>query len=1196
MSDLEAQKTLLSAGAGAPSYGAADDALPDTDPKLGLTSDQVKANLEKYGPNELEDGGKDSFLMILLTQCMSVIFLLTTTAALIVHLTAKTSEDEFKAKFLVTLVIGVCLMNTIGEYSGQDAGAALRAKDPEKCGVIRDGAKCEIPASELVPGDILLVNLGDMVPADVRVLEAVDLQTNEAALTGEPTEVNKTVEPKEGETAFPTNMLYKLTCVVSGSGKGQVTTTGMHTEVGLIAKRLKGTGSKPLCPLQKTVNALGRLIGIGCGCMIVFGMVSSHLMGYSGFPPKCPPDDDACANLDNMVRGLLMAVTLIPHGLPLVVMVMLRVGSQLMAEKNAFVTRQSAVDYLGAINVICTDKTGTLTEGKMAVKTFISIVKGAPDDRIELGFYPLKGLNPKGRIFNAVDLTPARRKEFDEGKAAKDIDGIEDLGDFRVEAKGAPACLAQAMAACSSINTWATTIQFNNADGAWEAVGNMSDGAIRVAAWKGHYAEDSPEGKDLVAKHTREEKLEVPFTSARKMSASIHELPSSKCCATLKFGANDTHFAIIKGAPDRVLKAAKELRALELTDGDKKLSVASQALSADENQKISKENDMLANQALRSLLITVRPLSASDMTKIRAMESAQDTLEFLLSPGPLGYLGLFGIFDPPRTSVPPSVAQCHEAGIRVVMITGDQRPTALAIGKLVGIINQDEDKKARTCTDLHADPSAAPKPKKEDSSSKLKRGMSVHLDEGEKKHQAEKDFKDEEEIHAMTRETNIWARAQPTDKVCVVDSLVAQEQISAMTGDGVNDAPALKRADVGVSMGIAGTAVTKNSADMVLMDDNFSTIVGAIHEGRKIYGNVQKYVLFNLSMKASECFCLILAIFLNLPAPIGGIQQLVNMVCTHIIPPMSLAYEVSEEYTMLVKPRKTQGDLILNSALVFNRWIPYVLCYGVIIITGETINIWMHTGHAQIDALLPTSFEGKGGNANIACQSAGILGDNDAFIIDPLPYHCMCTVSALVSPSGGRETRDQWGTSDASSVPYDLYSGDTGDAFDVANTPWKGGESSLVKPCVAGNGETHMCWKTATGDHPMLPSFNCAAWGEKLGQSTTFAAVMIGEVSSLVTFRTDGPFWSARWSWSFFGCWCFNITMYIMVNTVPAVTEKLSLAPLDMTHLAIALITPVLLVSCSEVIKVNYRMKLRMQHADEGVHYGGEDSKKGEEV
>jgi len=433
------------------------------------------------------------------------------------------------------------------------------------------------------------------------------------------------------------------------------------------------------------------------------------------------------------------------------------------------------------------------------------------------------------------------------------------------------------------------------------------------------------------------------------------------------------------------------------------------------------------------------------------------------------------------------------------------------------------------------------------------------------------------EIEEMTAEAVVWSRAKPSDKVAIVQSLLGRRMVAAMTGDGVNDAPALKLADIGVAMGISGTTVTKNSAAMVLMDDNFSTIVEAIAEGRRIYGNVQKYVTYLLSLKASECVALILAISMRVPPPMEGMLTLINLVVSHIIAPISLAWEDKEEYTMRVPPRNTENDLIVNRLHIIHRWLPWTIFHAVLIIGVNILAIEMQTGYSSVDALWGSSQLGAVTTGQSACAIAGTLVDGK-FQADANPYMCRCYKRSGLLRYGSNTVIEQWGRENAASLPFDRWTGSTGNSFSFDGSVFADGVDAVLGTCTDDAGVERLCWKDPDAPRPLLgASNNCVATGFRIGHTIAYASIQLGEILPLMTFRTDGPFWQARFSKAYAVVLTINLSALAVLLYVPAVSDFLKLAPLTFNNFVLSLIVPVVTIILCEISKVNYRYHLGVQ-------------------
>jgi Ca2+-transporting ATPase len=754
----------------------------------GLDRTAVSAKREQYGPNELAEKAGKSFGAMFFEQFKEFLVILLFIAALI---------SGFLGEWLDSIVILVIValnatLGVIQEFKAEQSLAALKKLAAPLAKVIREGRVQQIPARELVPGDLFILEAGDYVPADGRLFEAANLKVEESALTGESVPVEKTVAVyfEELPLADRKNTVLMGTVVTYGRGKGIVTGTGMRTEIGQIAALIQNVASEAT-PLQEKLEEFGKYLGVlALGvCTVIFFM--GWLRGEK--------------LLTMFLTAVSLAVAAIPEGLPAIVTIVLALGVQRLAKQRAIIRKLPAVETLGAATVICSDKTGTLTQNQMTVRR----VYTAGTHYEVTG----QGYQPEGEFL---------------------VDGQS----VTVMEQGALRLTLLAGMLCNDADIIHETLENQEV---WKIVGDPTEGALVVAA-----AKVGLERSRLQASYSRV--LEIPFDSDRKLMTTIHQgsLPEQHL-RQIEAAGPDGLWAITKGAPDMILQRCNSyLNSKGIVE-----------LKAAAREKLLQVNAGMARQALRVLGVAVRRLP--DISQIRL-----DQVE-----GDLIFVGFWGMIDPPRLEVRASIAECRQAGIMPVMITGDHRETAAAIATELGLLSQDQ---------------------------LVLNGQEL-------------DRLSEAELDAKVEQVAVYARVSPEDKVRIVDAFRKKGYVVAMTGDGVNDAPALKRADIGAAMGITGTDVAKGAAEMVLADDNFATIVGAIREGRIIYENIKKAIYFLLSCNIGEIFTIFLAILLRYPVPLLAIQILwVNLV-TDSLPALALGMEPAEPGIMNRKPRRKAAGI-----------------------------------------------------------------------------------------------------------------------------------------------------------------------------------------------------------------------------------------------------------------------------------------------
>ncbi len=746
--------------------------------KEGLSSAEAARRINEYGPNELKEKQKKTLFMMFLDQFKDFMIMVLIAAAVVAGLIGEASDTIA----IVVIVVLNAVIGFVQEYRAEKAMAALKKMAALNAVVIRDGVHATIPASEIVPGDIVSIEAGAGVPADMRIIEAATLKVEEAALTGESVPVEKRTDPFH-EPDLPLgdrkNMAYKGTFVTYGRGVGIVTETGMETELGRIAKMLQEE-DEVKTPLQKRLAAFGQKLALAvlAICAIVFGFGL-----FRGEPP-----------LLMLLTAISLAVAAIPEALPAVVTISLALGAKKMVRQNALIRKLPAVETLGSVTYICSDKTGTLTLNKMTVEEFYV------DGKL------LKSGNTGGSNSKAIE------KKSSES------------------------------AFSTPHEKFMTALSLNNdakADAEGRLIGDPTEIALHDFANAGGFLKS-----ELEKKYPRV--AEIPFDSDRKSMTTVHQI-------------DDGVVSFTKGALEALIDRAD-------------LILTEKGVVKVDRVELDNINRKMANDGLRVLCIAMR-----DWDKVPD-DLSPDNVE-----SNMVILGLAGMMDPPREEAREAVALCKKAGIKPVMITGDHPITARTIAHRLGILERDDAKAIITGRELER--------------------LSL------------------EEFEERVENIRVYARVAPEQKLKIVKALQDKEQFVAMTGDGVNDAPALKRADIGVAMGITGTDVSKESSHMILIDDNFATIVKAVKEGRRIFDNIRKFIKYTMTSNSGEIWTIFLAPFFGLPIPLLPIHILWINLVTDGLPGLALAAEPSEKNVMNRPPRHPKESIFAQGLGIHIIWV-----------------------------------------------------------------------------------------------------------------------------------------------------------------------------------------------------------------------------------------------------------------------------------
>jgi Ca2+-transporting ATPase len=786
----------------------------------GLSSPEATDRLARYGHNQLTEAPRPGFMKLLWEQFNNFIVILLIVAAVISALLG----EWIDASAILAIVVLNAVLGIIQERRAEEALAALQKLAAPDAHVLRDGKRATVPARDLVPGDIVFLEAGNHVPADLRLLEAINLQIEEAALTGESLPVSKNAALKlEGNIPLGDrkNTAFMGTTATYGRGRGVVVGTGMRSQLGLIAKMLEGVDSEET-PLQKRLDQLGKTLGWSalaiCGLVFIVAVLRNTdlaILTASGGGLLEYLNTSKKQIVEMFMLAVGLAIAAVPEGLPAVVTITLALGMREMIHRHALIRRLSSVETLGSATVICSDKTGTLTQNEMTVT------------RIWVD----------GVFVNVTGSGYSRRGEFQLGK--KPIDLHEYPG-------------VQTALWVGALNNDSQIEQVEGDDQSYRIIGDPTEGSLLIAAVKADAYH-----LDLHKAYPRED--EIPFDSERKRMVTIHDISSPSPDDVSPF--HDTKLQnwdviAVKGAPDVVLDLCAHYQTMD----DK-----SQAMNKTIRQRILDANDAMTQDALRVLGVAYRVVKDAPKPETVSVDELEKDLVFV---------GLIGMIDPPREEVKPAIEKAAQAGIRTVMITGDYPNTARAIAESIGLLRPGH--KVLTGADL--------------------------------------DRMSEDILKREIEEVDVFARVSPEHKMRIVDALQANGEVVAMTGDGVNDAPAIKRSDIGVAMGITGTDVAKETADMVLTDDNYVSIVSAVEQGRIIYNNIRKFVFFLLSSNVAEIMIIFLATLAGLPSPLTVIQLLWLNLITDGAPALALAMERGDP-DIMTRPPRPKKEPIVNSSM-----------------------------------------------------------------------------------------------------------------------------------------------------------------------------------------------------------------------------------------------------------------------------------------
>ena len=819
----------------------------------GLTTGEAARRQATYGPNQLQEAPRPGFLYTLWEQVNSFVVWLLIIASVVSALLG----DYIEAAAILAIVVLNAALGIIQERRAEEALAALKKLTAPEAQVLRDGHRVSVPGRELVPGDMVFLEAGNYIPADVRLLEAVNLRVEEASLTGESLPVQKSaasVLDKNVPLGDRKNTAFMGTLVSYGRGRGVVVSTGMRTQLGLIAEMLQRVEEEET-PLQRRLDQLGRTLSIGSLALVaivfIVALINYTEIGQLFSGPLTYLREYAKEITEVFIIAVSLAIAAVPEGLPAVVTISLAIGMREMVRRHALIRKLASVETLGSATVICSDKTGTLTQNEMTVTR----------------------LWADGQFVEVTGAGYAPQGDFKVGGK------IADIADY-------PGALTALWLGALNNDAQLETTGAADQGQTFRVVGDPTEGALLVAA-----AKAGQMYQEINAAYPREN--EIPFDSERKRMITVHDIIEPRPEDISPFYDNklkDWDVIVVKGAPDVVLTLCTRYQTIE---------DESKPLNEKTRQRILAANDAMTADALRVLGLAYRVEKDVPDRELTPTEVEKN----------LVFVGLIGMIDPPRMEVAPALEKARQAGIRTVMITGDYPNTARAIAQSIGLM-------------------------------KRRKGVLTG---------AELDKLDDAQLKKLIPDTAVFARVSPEHKMRIVDALQANNEVVAMTGDGVNDAPAIKRSDIGVAMGITGTDVAKQTADMVLTDDNYASIVSAVEQGRIIYSNIRKFVFFLLSSNVAEIMIIFLATLAGLPPPLTAIQLLWLNLITDGAPALALAMEKGDPDIMDQKPR-AKNEPIINKSMGLGIVIQTFAQTGAVLTAFVLGLVW----HLEAGATIPS--------------------------------------------------------------------------------------------------------------------------------------------------------------------------------------------------------------------------------------------------